>query len=207
MTNFIFRLKNVSTVVADFALKRVAIIAIALIFSFTVAAQSQGDFAVGANPLLFGVLDNDISSFGVGPKVQFNVTDKIRLSGEMSFSVGWISDVQKRALIDNSSIGFQDYSVYVHYLFSLSNADQTEHYFLYPLVGIGVWNYKSEITTRIGPWTSTVSDSGSNTAFTIGVGGSVPIGRWALDTEMKFKFHSDFGGFHFIMGIGVTYKL
>ena len=203
------QLKNVATVVACFT-KKVAMTAIAICISLSAAAQfQQGDFAVGINPLLYGIYENDISSIGIGPKVLFNVTDKIRLSGEAGFSTGWLalgSDARKamKAIGGKSSFKFQDYSVYGHYLFPLGMEGATETYAIYPLVGIGIWQYKSESTVDFMGVKKPVSDSGSKTVFTLGCGFDVNASdKLIIDLEMKLKLHD---GYHFIVSAGFKYK-
>jgi len=111
-------------------IRRVAISLCVFVVSFSAFAQERGDVAFGVNGL-GGIYTDKILSYGIGLKLLYNVADPVRLAAEMDFSAGTSYD----DLIDSKlvSFGFQDYSLYAHYLIPISRK-----FLVYPLIGGGM---------------------------------------------------------------------
>ena len=86
------------------------------------ASGRQGDFAIGVNAL-FAVLS--YNEFGIGGKLQYNVTNRLRLAGEFDF------------FPKTHVWSWWDLSLYGHYLLFLGDKAA-----VYPSVGIGMLNLK-----------------------------------------------------------------
>jgi len=101
-------------------LKKAAIAIIAVVtMSMAANAQEKGSIAVGGN-LVFGS-GNSYSNVGFGPKLQYNITDPIRLEGSYTY------------FLKKNNWSMWDVSVNAHYLFSV-----TDEITVYPLAGIGI---------------------------------------------------------------------
>ena len=159
--------------------KSVAITAIALCVCISTHAQ-QGEKALGIN-LLSGFHANDIRSVGLGAKFLYNVTNPIRLAGELDFS---------KCVKNSYNYGLQDLSVYLHYIIPVR--DQM----IYPVVGIG--NFKIKMNNK------SISSSISKTVFTLGLGTERALtNNLVLNAELRYKSH---GGNHIIAAVGLAYK-
>ena len=160
--------------------------AVTMCICFSAVAQDKGEMAAGVN-LLGGFYANDVIGSGIGAKFLYNVTDPIRLAGEMDFSIG-IKESNS-----NVTYGFRDFSVYGHYMFPIADG------VLYPLVGIGIFRAKAEATA----YGLTVSASESKVAFALGAGVDYPLSaQWKANGEFRLKLH---GGNHAIIAVGIAY--
>ena len=185
-----FHLRNVATRVAN----SVAITAIAVMISFPTAAQQQGDFSIGLN-VLSGFYADDVIGVGIGPKIRYNVTDQIRLAGELDFSFG-----TKSESLATATFGFRDFSLYGHYLISIPDKPGM---FAYPLVGLGIYRVSMEATV-LG--FTVVAEPESRTVATLGVGVEGSFDKYPnlmYSSEFRLKIH---GGTHFIVAAGLAYR-
>ena len=170
------------------------------------ASRSQGKLRVGVNPLIYGIYHNDVVSVGFGTNITYEVMDELLLSAATSFYTGWVSG-RNQILVDNQTIRFQDYSLYAHAPFStIFNFNRYGRNIFYYLLGIGIWNYKSQITYS-GFNAVAETDSGTKISFAFGVGANIPVRRWATLLEMKIKSHDGhYGDMHFTFGMGISYS-
>lgn len=93
------------------------VIAAILFCNISASAQTKGDFAVGGG-ISLGTL---LPTMGIGGVVQYNISDPIRLSGNLDY------------FIKNKGVNTFDITVDCHYLFPLS-----DKFSVYPLAGVGV---------------------------------------------------------------------
>ena len=167
---------------------QVAMMLIALTTSFSAIAQERGDVAFGVNGL-GGIYVDKMFSYGIGFKLLYNVSDLFRLAGEADFSSGLKLD-------DNFvSCGFQDYSVYAHYLLPISNKVT-----VYPLAGVGMFIKKSKM--RIDGVTEKVIDNRTVGSFGAGVEYAI-TSNLSSSVELRFKHH---GRNHYIYLASIAYK-
>ena len=168
--------------------KKVAIALIAVSMSFSVIAQEKGDVAFGVNGI-GGIYVDNMFSYGIGLKLLYNIIAPVRLAGEMDFSTGVKFD-------DNIvSCGFQDYSLYAHYLLPVS-----EKVTVYPLVGAGMFRMKTK--TKISGITEKETDF--RFVSSLGAGFEYAItNNLAAGAELRFKHH---GRNHYIYLASIAYK-
>ena len=125
-------------------------------FSIGTFAQEKGDKAIGAQ-LSYGT---DAEKFAVGVKGLYNLTDPIRLEGEVNY---W--------LIDNCTC--LDFQANIQYLFSMS-----DNLKLYPLAGVG-YSY-----AKVKGF-----DGDGDIFFNLGGGIQYDLSsKFALIGEMKYQF-------------------
>ena len=170
--------------------KRVSIVFIALItMNVTAMAQTKGDMAVGGN-LLFGTGSN-FTNIGIGGKFFYNITNPIRLAGELVF------------FTRKDYISMWDLSVYGHYLFPV--ADKIT---LYPSVGLGFngTSYSSPDRYHNGVLIlPATSNSSSDLALSLGGGIDYELSeKLILSGELRFKMR-DGSRTNFV--VGIAYKL
>ena len=183
-----FHFENLATRVAN----KVAITGIALMMSFSAVAQQKGDFAVGLNALS-GFYADDVIGIGIGPKILYSVTDKIRLAGELDFSFG-----TKTEGLGTMTFGYRDFSLYGHYLIPYSDG-----MLFYPLVGIGMFRVSWEANV-LG--ITVVAEPESRAVFTLGGGVEGSFAKYpnlVYSSEFRLKIH---GGTHFILAAGLAYR-
>lgn len=144
-------------------LRTVVIIAIAtMTMTVTVNAQQAGKAAVGAQ---LGVGSGP--SFVLGGKVQYGITDPIRL--EASLSGLWGKKTYSG--IANVNTSGYDLSMNVHYLFLLGDRQLAKNkktpLYVYPLAGVGIY----KITAKA----NLLSESGKNSETKVGmnIGGGI----------------------------------
>ncbi|MDR0955452.1 MAG: porin family protein [Rikenellaceae bacterium] len=198
---------------------KVAIIAIALTMTaVTTNAQQKGNMAVGANVALG--MGNNLTNFGLGAKLQYNVLDLLRLDGSFTY---YLPKKDDSGMVKTS---MWDFSVNAHWLFPV-----TEKSTVYPLVGFGILGTKVDmdmdgtgssfgginiggidiggIMDMIGGMTNKMSGAGtptSNTSFGVNLGGGMDFRiseSLLLNLEAKYKIVS--GGGRFIVSAGVAY--
>ena len=116
--------------------ERVAILLTLVMVSFgSVYAQEAGDMAVGLNIVLTpGWVEESrkadeakSNSGGLGAKLQYNITNPIRIEGAFTF------------LPSSDRLGMWDIFVNANYIIPVSNK-----FNVYPIAGIGVMYYKSD---------------------------------------------------------------
>ena len=164
-------------------LKRAAILIIAaVVMSLSAVAQQKGDKAFGGNMVIatYSSGGHSYSFVGFGPKFFYNVTDPIRLVGELDY------------FMKKDNVSRWDLSAYGHYLFPI--ADQI---WVYPSVGLGMvgakWSYGG------------LSDSNSEFAISLGGGADYEISsNLLLSTELRLKLID--GTNHLNIAVGLAYK-
>jgi len=123
-------LRKVATIIACLAEKRMAVFAIALCISLSTVAQSQGDFAI--SPFL---AVGSGKTAGIGGKLQYNLTNPLRLEGSFAYLLGESTVASTSNVIDVSLNG--------HYLFYIGDlrlvGNKMTPAYLYPLVGVGLY--------------------------------------------------------------------
>ena len=103
-------------------MKKLTLLIVCLIAGMaTAAAQSQGDKALGLN-LNYA----SETSFGLGGKFQYNLTNHVRIEPEFNY------------YFKHDHVSFWDLGVNFHYLFPVA-ADVA----IYPAVGLGYANAKA----------------------------------------------------------------
>ena len=158
-------------------MKKLAFLVITLIMGVTTAfsQNAQGDKGIGLN-LNYAAE----TSFGLGAKFQYNLTDHVRIEPEFNyyFEPDWVS--------------FWDLGVNFHYLFPVAS-DVT----IYPAVGIGYAHAKADFEE--------ISASEGKFNAKIGVGADFNLGgNWKLNIEPKYQIVDDFN--QFVISAGLTYK-
>jgi outer membrane protein X len=161
------------------------------------AQEADGKMAAGAN---VGIAAGDgITSFGVGAKFQYNVTDQIRGEGLFTYYLGDFS--------------FWDLSVNAHYLIGIPSIEKLK---VYPLVGLSLMGFGGNggnADTGGGEWGIDYSDTedsgaGRNTSFggNIGAGGQYElIPNICIQAELKYRI-GESGTNRFMISAGVAYK-
>jgi len=160
----------------------------------TVYSQEKGNMSAGGN---VGIATGDgVTSFGIGGKFQYNVTNQIRGEGLFTYYLG--------------DINFWDLSVNAHYLFKIPSVEKLK---LYPLAGLSLMNYKGGI--EIDPDTDpiwgddiTIDDDGSNVSFGLNLGGGVQYelkSNIYLQGELKYRI-GETGTNKFMLLCGIAYK-
>ena len=173
-------------------IRGVVIVLCVFTFSFSAFAQERGDVAFGVNGL-GGIYADKMLSYGIGFKLLYNVAAQVRLAAEMDFSAGASFD----ELIDSKqvSFGFQDYSMYAHFLISINRK-----FSVYPLVGAGMLR-KS---------TKTILTDNNDKKIVYSMVGSFGAGfEYAmtsnLSTSVELRFKHD-GRNHYIYLASIAYK-
>lgn len=183
-------------------IKKAAIVAFAISVSFVpVNAQEKSDFAVGSN-IVTGY-GNEIFEFGLGVKFLYNVTNPLRLAGE--FDILWGINPEKitgNGLIPSTirtTTIWKEFSVYGHYLFKFNNV------MLYPLVGVGFVNLKTQTELKGLKVAEKVSTNESKYMFTLGGGFEQAINeKFSFDYELRIKIVD--AGMRLNFAIGIAYK-
>lgn len=160
-------------------MKRIVIaLCIALIGITGAYAQKKGDFAIGVNLGVAPNLEKDLSvtNFGLGLKVQYNITNPIRLEAGGDY---WFR---------NNLNDMADAYVNFNYLFNVGN-----RFKLYPLVGVGYAKYG-------------IKDHHKNGVLVnVGVGGEFPFtSHFSAGVEVKYQYIKDFQ--RIPISIGATYR-
>jgi outer membrane protein X len=167
----------------------------------TASAQRQGDVGFGVNFGVAPVLEDgaDFSNFGIGVKVQYNITDPIRLNVAADY---WCES-------HNFSVG--DVLMDVHYMIPVAN-----RFSLYPLAGIGYGRIKYTWGSNdfydmgiVGPdgyvIGNTFSQSLNRFLFDVGVGAEYNLtSNFAASLEIKYQYMKDFS--RMPISIGFAYK-
>ena len=161
MINFVFRLKNVATMFACFAVKRMALVAFVLLVSLPTFAQEgggqKGQMSAGAR-LTIGSGD-DYTNVGIGGIFRFNVTDPLRLEGGYTF------------FLKKDHFSMWDLSANAHWLLPV-----TEEVTVYPLAGFSIMALSAGGTS--------LSESGLN----FGAGGDYSINeQLSLNFELRYR--------------------
>ncbi len=175
--------------------------------AFSASAQEKGDVAVGVNLGFAPCLQKgaSLTNFDLGAKVQYNLTDPLRL--EAAFDYGF-----KAKGVDVLTVGIN-----AHYLFGLS-----EKLHVYPLVGVGYGHLGGGVSLGYdGPGMDYYlsrsesfdypedMDMGGGSAskfyFNVGVGGEYAISsHLAVNLEIKYQYMKDFS--RLPISLGVAYR-
>ena len=170
--------------------KEVAVGIIALSMCVVANAQQKGDFSAGVN--LLGGYGGNVTDFGPGVVLSYNITDPIRVAGEFDFLWG-IND-KSTSLVTLTSL-WKEGSVYGHYLFPIGTG------YLYPLVGAGI----VEMTAKVKVLGITESATLSKPVFSLGVGATGVINeKFNYSPEVRLKIVED--SFRYQFMIGIAYK-
>lgn len=172
-----------------------------VLVGFGASAQKQGDAAFGVN---FGVAplledEADFSNFGVGVKVQYNITDPIRLNVAADY---WC---------EANGYSVADVLLDVHYMIPVA-----DRFSLYPLVGLGYGRIKHSYSMNFYDTPSSygpdgyiesveLSDSFNRLLFNIGVGAEYNLtSNLAVNLELKYQYMKDFS--RMPISVGLAYK-
>ena len=156
-------------------MKKLTLLIVCLIAGMaTAAAQSQGDKALGLN-LNYA----SETSFGLGGKFQYNLTNHVRIEPEFNY------------YFKHDHVSFWDLGVNFHYLFPVA-ADVA----IYPAVGLGYANAKVHFDEY------SASDGKFQAKF--GVGADFKLGSaWKLNIEPKYQLVDGFD--QFIINVGLAF--
>lgn len=171
--------------------KRVMMLAAAVMMACTMNAQQAGDLAIGGN--LNYSLHSDIKQFGIGAKMQYSVTDAIRI--EPSFNYFFKKDY----------FSSWDVNINAHYVFNVA-----PKWNVYPLVGITLVGAKAHLSDIADDWGDELGDAvgdESETRFGGNVGAGVEYlinDQWSIDFEAKYQIVSDID--RPVISLGVAYK-
>lgn len=138
-----------------------ALAAVSTVFAY---GQSAGDLAVGGN-VAYTSLDG-YSALGIGAKLQWNVTDAIRLEPSTTY------------FFKDSHANLWDVSFSGHYLFKLA-----DKFCLYPIGGITM----TGVSYDVDGW-----DSDTKVGFIAGGGAEYAITpKLSVNAELKYVFAAD----------------
>ena len=161
-------------------LKKAAIAAIAVVSLNVVAnAQAEGDKAVGVN-LMIGT-GHRYSNVGVGAKFLYNVTDPIRLGGELDF------------FLQNDYMRWWDFSMYGHYLFTVDDRIN-----VFPAVGLGIVGARADVFGL----------NASNNWLAVSFGGGADFAlsnNLFFTTELRLKIFKDTDRINFALGLAYKF--
>jgi opacity protein-like surface antigen len=193
MVEIRLKLRNLVTTVSCLAVKRVAIVVIAVFISVAVNAQ-QGKVGVGfftgfASPMnRTGILTLDrqkidykttLFNVGIGGKIQYNVTDPIRIEGSGAFFFGY------KDLNDNASIWsfLTDFSANAHYIFNIGDLQ------VYPLAGVAFLKQSDRLLATL---IDQKLDEKSGIGLNIGGGYEQKLNdRFKVFMELKYSIAKD----------------
>ena len=163
-------------------LKKAAIAIIALTMCLTAHAQRKGDLAIGANLALSTGKSsgNNYTNIGIGAKLQYNITDPIRLDGSFTY------------FLEKDFVSMWDLSVNAHYLLPVA-----EFISVYPLAGLGVFGTKIDYGST--PITS------SDLCINLGVGVDFKLtDQLVFNAELKSKIVNNWN--RLMLSAGIVYK-
>ena len=161
-------------------MRKLLLLAVALLAVAGAQAQSKGDNAVGLN-LVVGT--GDLDNVGLGLKYQYNITAPIRIEPTMTF------------FFKKDHLSAWDLMANIHYILPI-----TQNFNLYPIAGIGLQHTKAHLSDFSG-----ISDfTSTDFQFNIGCGAEYWFNyNWAGVFEFKYKLSNyDFANFNF----GVAYR-
>ena len=152
-------------------MKKLTLLIVCLIAGMaTAAAQSQGDKALGLN-LNYA----SETSFGLGGKFQYNLTNHVRIEPEFNY------------YFKHDHVSFWDLGVNFHYLFPVA-ADVA----IYPAVGLGYANAKAHFDEY------SASDGKFQAKFGVGA-------DFKLDIEPKYQLVDGFDQFIINVGLAYCF--
>jgi outer membrane protein X len=156
--------------------------------SVTAKAQEKGDLTVGVNAALG--LGNDYTNFGLGAKLQYNVTNPVRVEAAFNY------------FPPKDMLSMWDLGLNGHYMIQLN-----EKITLYPLAGVAVLGSKIDL----GPLAALMDDddtsSSSSSDFGVNLGGGIDLKlseQLFFNVQLKYTITGDWK--RFIPSIGVAYK-
>ena len=172
-------------------MKKVILSFVLILLGTCAFAQNQGGVALGVNIGVAPVVEDNtnITNFGVGAKLQYNITDPVRL--EVAADYWFKSD----------GIDVFDAAVNAHYIVPITNRIR-----FYPLLGVGyarvAYNYDSyfseykEIADGYGyggSFSDITSGSISRLLVNIGIGFEYSLTRsLSLGIDAKFQYIKDY---------------
>ena len=156
-----------------------ALLAASILYTANVSAQQKGDFAVGGHFSLLGM--------GVGPKLQYNVANKIRLEGAFTY---YLLVSESRTFVDSEASlnSWWDITANAHFLIPAGKA-----VVLYPVVGLGM---NKIVAKQVGY----ADESLTLPVINLGFGTEFKLGEnIALNFELKIRVMA-------LLTAGITYK-
>lgn len=150
-----------------------AMVAMSTVFAF---GQSKGDVAIGGN-LLYGAKSN-YTNFGIGAKMQWSVTDNIRIEPGANY------------FFKKDYVSMYDVNINAHYLFPVA-----DRFKLYPLAGIVFVGVKLD-----------GFDTDTNMGFNLGGGAEYALTeRLSMNFEAKYQLVDNWN--RPVFSIGLAYRL
>lgn len=157
--------------------------ALTILIACSMAAMAQkGDLALGVNLGVAPCLEKNASwtTFGLGAKVQYGLTDNVRSELEFTY---WF---------EANNVADLELAANFHYLFNVS-----EKFNMYPIVGIG---YGSPRSSSHG-----VTTSLNRFVFNLGLGAEYAFTERLVGSfEVKYQYMKDFN--RMPITVGMAYK-
>ncbi len=139
--------------------------------------QSAGDMALGVN-LSYGFKDH-FNAAGLGLKMQWNVTDAIRLEPSTTY------------FFEKHNVNLWDVNFNAHYLVPVA-----ERFYIYPLAGISLVGASYD-------WDG--ADGDTDFGVNLGAGAEALLtDRVSLNLELKYQIVSDWN--RPVLSLGLAYK-
>lgn len=158
-------------------MKRMIIVALMAFVGMGLHAQSvAGDLAGGVN-VAYGTKDG-FSNFGLGAKLQYNLTDAIRIEPSATY------------FLKKDYISMWDVNVNAQYLFNVADS-----FVFYPLAGVSLVGVKAEYDgfEYEGYEIPGASASETKFGFNVGVGAQYWLTEtFALNLDAKYQIVSNF---------------
>lgn len=172
-------MKNFRVIIKGIAITVIAI----LVVNVSATAQEKGDLAAGAHVAL-GAGDN-LTNFGLGAKLQYNLSNPIRLEGVFNY------------FLKKDLVSMWDLSLNGHYLFRTS-----EKFTVYPLAGLGILGSKVNLDFgEIDLGSASASDFG----FNLGGGFDLKLSEKLLfNVQAKYMIAGNWG--RLIATAGIAYR-
>ncbi|MBE6288248.1 MAG: porin family protein [Mediterranea massiliensis] len=166
-------------------MKKLFMIALMTFIGMNVQAQSvKGDMAAGVN-VAYGTKDG-FSNFGIGAKLQYNLTDALRIEPSATY------------FFKKDFVSMWDANVNLHYLISIA-----EKFSVYPLAGISLVGVKAEVDGFSFGGYEIEGASASETKFGANLGAGAQYWlteTFALNFDFKYQLVSDFNRPVFSLG-------
>ena len=179
-------------------MKKVLLALLVAIVTSTCAFAQKGKSAAGIN-LGYGIGlgdAKDYSTFDLGLKYQYGLTDAFRLEALLDFGMGLNKDLGFGVKAKNDVI---TYGVNIHYIVNPGSSFK-----FYPILGIGGGTVKGKVSAD----NMSYSESTSGFMYNVGVGGEYSITEnIALGLEVKFQSILNNGSYNRLpIELGLSYK-
>lgn len=179
-------------------MKKVFLVLLVAIVTSTCAFAQKGTSAAGIN-LGYGIGlgdAKDYSTFDLGLKYQYGLTDAFRLEALIDFGMGLNKDFGNDVKAKNDVI---TYGINIHYIVNPASALK-----FYPIVGIGGGTVKAKASSG----NVTVSASTSGFMYNLGAGCEYSLNeKIALGLEFTFQSIINDGSYNRLpIELGATYK-